>query len=276
MRTVFGSGETEKLKKYIGEELYRRMRSSSHICLSLEDGALFIKLRYCDVKDASKKDDNICIYCGKSEFVFAGVNERCAEILKHISPESAPLEQLLGFFLALTADDLDVLEKLEDAITSLEDGILTARKPVRSVGARIITIRRNLLRMKRYYEQMGFVTGTLADNEDCVLPPELVKHYASLDRRVRYLFNFVLHLRDYTTQVREAYQAQIDIEQNQIMKIFTVITGIFLPLTLIVGWYGMNFTMPEYAWSLGYLYVIGISVLTCILGYFLFKRKKWF
>ena len=40
----------------------------------------------------------------------------------------------------------------------------------------------------------------------------------------------MLHLRDYVTQVREAYQAQIDIEQNKIMKIFTVLTAVFLPL----------------------------------------------
>ena len=56
----------------------------------------------------------------------------------------------------------------------------------------------------------------------------------------------VLNLRDYLSQVREAYQSQIDINLNNVMKIFTVITAIFLPLSLIAGWYGMNFNMPEY------------------------------
>ena len=72
----------------------------------------------------------------------------------------------------------------------------------------------------------------------------------------------VLNLRDYVTQVREAYQAQIDINLNKVMKIFTVITSIFLPLTLIVGWYGMNLKMPEYSWVYGYPFVIGLIVVT--------------
>ena len=52
--------------------------------------------------------------------------------------------------------------------------------------------------------------------------------------------------------MREAYQAQLDYEQNQLMKAFTVLTAIFLPLSLIARWYGMNFSMPEYQWALGY------------------------
>ena len=108
------------------------------------------------------------------------------------------------------------------------------------------------------------------------MPAHLHKRFAALDRRVDHLLESVRHLQEYTTQVREAYQAQVDIEQNQIMKIFTVITAIFLPLTLIVGWYGMNFPMPEYAWSKGYAYVILLSVAVCIACFAAFKKKRWF
>lgn len=84
-------------------------------------------------------------------------------------------------------------------------------------------------------------------------------------------------LRESAEQAREAYQAQIDIEQNNVMKIFTVLTAIFLPLTLLVGWYGMNFQyMPELGWKYGYVYVIGLSVVTCVICFVLFKKKKWF
>jgi H+/gluconate symporter-like permease len=60
------------------------------------------------------------------------------------------------------------------------------------------------------------------------------------------------------------------------MKIFTVVTTIFLPLTLIVGWYGMNFDMPEYDWENGYLFVSIISVLFLLAGILFFRKKKWF
>jgi magnesium transporter len=59
------------------------------------------------------------------------------------------------------------------------------------------------------------------------------------------------------------------------MRIFTVITGVFLPLTLIVGWYGMNLQMPEYTWKYGYLFVIGLSVLVAVACIVLFRRRKW-
>ena len=69
---------------------------------------------------------------------------------------------------------------------------------------------------------------------------------------------------------------EVDISLNTTMKIFTVVTTIFLPLTLIVGWYGMNLKMPEYGWKYGYLFV-GLLSLTCIAGIIIFfKRKKWF
>jgi magnesium transporter len=276
MIKVLKPSEAIKLKSYIGDDLYLRLHSSSHICVPLEGGAYFIKYRFCDIKDAPFKDELICIYCGGGDLIFVGDNVHCLKALNADTQETDPFRWLLDFFLTMTADDLDILNNLESSITELEDELLTAQLPVKSASSRIITLRRNLLHLKRYYEQLSLVTGVLRDNEAGAMPFDLVKHFASLDRRVEHLLSFVLNLREYVTQVREAYQAQIGIEQNQIMRIFTVITGIFLPLTLIVGWYGMNFDMPEYGWRFGYAYIIALSVLVCVLGFVLFRRKKWF
>ena len=58
---------------------------------------------------------------------------------------------------------------------------------------------------------------------------------------------------------------------------FTIITTIFFPLTIIVGWYGMNFAnMPELTWKYGYLYVTALSVFVVILLIIIGKKKKWF
>ena len=60
------------------------------------------------------------------------------------------------------------------------------------------------------------------------------------------------------------------------MTVLTVVTTIFMPLTLIVGWYGMNFKyMPELDWVWGYPIVIAVSVLIVIGSLIFFKRKKW-
>ena len=68
----------------------------------------------------------------------------------------------------------------------------------------------------------------------------------------------------------------MDIRLNTTMKVFTVVTTIFLPLTVIAGWYGMNFQMPEYEWKYGYLIVILASVACVVAGIAFFKKNKWF
>ena len=59
-------------------------------------------------------------------------------------------------------------------------------------------------------------------------------------------------LKDYSLQIKEMYQNKIDTHQNKIMTVLTVATTIFFPLSIITGWYGMNFTtMPELTWKYG-------------------------
>ena len=83
-------------------------------------------------------------------------------------------------------------------------------------------------------------------------------------------------LSDYAAQIRDLNQTQIDIKQNRIMTVLTVITSIFMPLTLITGWYGMNFVyMPELQSPLAYPIVIAISILIFAGCLIFFKLKKW-
>ena len=82
--------------------------------------------------------------------------------------------------------------------------------------------------------------------------------------------------REYVTQLRDLIQSQLDERQNRIMTVLTVITSIFLPLTLIAGWYGMNFRyMPELDWRWSYPAVLVVSVLIVVFCLVLFKKKKW-
>ena len=84
------------------------------------------------------------------------------------------------------------------------------------------------------------------------------------------------NLQAIVSQMQDTYQAQLSIQQNDLMKVFTIVTAIFLPLTLLAGWYGMNFAdMPELHWRYGYPAVAGVS-LAIVLGLvWFFKRKKW-
>ena len=88
--------------------------------------------------------------------------------------------------------------------------------------------------------------------------------------------DFAVSLRDYTMQVRDLHDAQLEVSQNRIMTLLTVVTTIFMPLTLIAGWYGMNFRyMPELEWRMGYPLVILVSAAVAVFCLILFKKKKW-
>ena len=193
--------------------------------------------------------------------------------MKKLLPEQEADKEmaLRGFFTALLENDMDFIDSWENSITEAEDQALAG--DTKDYLGKIIEYRKELLRLKRYYTQLQVIFDGLLDNENGLLSGEALRHLGIIDSRIDRCYRGVLNLRDYVTQMREAYQSQIDIEQNSLMKFFTLITAIFLPLTLMVGWYGMNFqNMPEL--QSGYPGVIFASVLVVLLLILYFKKKK--
>ena len=102
------------------------------------------------------------------------------------------------------------------------------------------------------------------------------RFFKLFSNRVSRLHDMVNSLLEYTVQIRDTYQSRLDVKQNRIMTVLTIVTTIFMPLTLIVGWYGMNFKyMPELDSVWGYPVVIIVSLLIVISSLLFFKRKKW-
>ena len=200
------------------------------------------------------------------------------EIKKEISSKGAlnlSLDRILYIlFDKLTIKDNNILTKLESEITDVEEDVIEGK--TKDYIKDIVSLKKKLLLLKKHYEPLLDIIEDLNENENEMLDEKSIPYFVILFNRIERLNRKVGNLRDYVTQVRESYQAQIDINANNIMKIFTVITAIFLPLTLIVGWYGMNFiNMPELQWKYGYLFVILISVTVVIISLLIFKKKKW-
>jgi magnesium transporter len=181
---------------------------------------------------------------------------------------------LLHLLDTLTKNDFLLLGKMEDQLIDLEEEL--ASDTITTGLKEISKLHRDLLPIKRFYEQLLEVLEDIQEDENGLYDESEEKFCDRIYNRVDKLYKTVLNLRDYITQVREAYQAQIDIGQNSIMKIFTVITAIFFFFFLLVGWYGMNLQMPEVNSPVGYPIVIIVSIIIVIGCIIFFKKKKWF
>jgi len=181
---------------------------------------------------------------------------------------------LYNLFDKLTSKDNQILSNLELEIADVEEEVIQGK--TKDYINDIVSLKKRLLILKKHYEPLLDIIEDLTENENNLLDKKYIAYFKILFNRIERLNRKVGNLRDYVTQIRESYQAQVDINANYIMKIFTVITAIFLPLTLLVGWYGMNFVyMPELNWKYGYPLVMVLSIIVIIYCLWIFKKKKW-
>lgn len=275
MTRIVLHSRVDLLNPHLSEPIFEHLKRGQVERFESLDDACLISFDWYDIFDHTLSPSQLIIYFSSEQLFFVCETQALFDKVTGLVREQPENEKTLAtFFSELMKPDMDYLESVEDEIAEMENNLLINSKT--ECAHAIVRFRKRLIRLKKYYEQLNTIFENITENENELITHANLKYFIVLDNRVDRLFSTVLNLRDFVTQVREAYQAQIDIEQNAIMKIFTVITSIFLPLTLIVGWYGMNLQMPEFSWRLGYLFVILLSVCVCLLCIALFKRKKWF
>jgi len=171
-------------------------------------------------------------------------------------------------------DDLHYLELFEHEISKVEEDILNAN--YNEFNYKMLSIKKEISRLYRYYSQLTALGESLSENEmDFFGKDEVATFRVFTERASRLQFEAQL-LREYAMQVQEVYQSEISIRQNDVMKVLTIVTMIFLPLTLIVGWFGMNFEyMPELSWKYSYPVVMIFCVFVVVLCLWIFKKKKF-
>ncbi|WP_026653861.1 CorA family divalent cation transporter [Butyrivibrio proteoclasticus] len=184
------------------------------------------------------------------------------------------LERFLYDFLELIIhNDLRTMQRYEYELDSLEKDIMTNAETAHM--ERNNEIRGDIRDLRIHYEQLLDLGQELEENENGFFNEDNIRYFHMFSSRVDRLYDSATHLRDYTIQLNDLYQSQLDVRQNRIMTVLTVVTTIFMPLTLIVGWYGMNFKyMPELESRMGYPVVIGLSALIVVGSLIFFKIKK--
>ena len=207
-------------------------------------------------------------------------SEREKELLQNhlnqINTEKPEIPSFLYEWLeSFSEQEILAIEKAEREITLLEDRILNGT--VRNFNSDILDFKKNITRYYHYYHQLVEFANEIKKELETNFSKKETGDFDDYIDRIDRLIDETQFVREYILDVQEVYQAEIEIKQNDTMKFLTIITTIFFPLSLIAGWYGMNFEkMPELKSDYGYPVIIGISI--CIIIGFLifFKKKKFF
>jgi magnesium transporter len=176
---------------------------------------------------------------------------------------------------------LDLVDALDEEIDELEDRV-EAQSP-ELTRARISTLRHDLLHIRRTLSPMRdavrrVIDGTVeVEQGPEVFPREVeVSLNAAYDKFLRASDGLDL-ARDLLAGVRDYSQAKIANDQNEVMKVLTVVASLVLLPTFIVGLYGQNFVdIPELRWQWGYGFSWGLIVVTTALQLWWYRRKRWF
>lgn len=177
---------------------------------------------------------------------------------------------LYNFITQFMSRDLELLCRYEKLIMSMEEDIMNGKTD--DFQNRIHPIRRELLALRSYYDELMDMGKDLEENENRFFTKKQLKYFGTIADRADRLMSKTTHLLEYAQQVLDAYQTQVDAVQNKNMQFLTVISTIFFPLTLITGWYGMNFeNMPELQY--GYPGVIVAAIIVIIVCIIIFKKK---
>ena len=168
-----------------------------------------------------------------------------------------------------------VLEQLGERIENLEDAIYAGARPEQMTE--IQALRRQLLYLKRGLWPMREVVNVLQRDEPDFFHAETQLYLRDVYDHAVQLIESTESLRDLISALQDSYASQQSQRLNEQMRILTVITTIFMPLTLIAGIYGMNFEhIPELHWEYGYFYALGLmGVITLLLGSYFWVRR-WF
>lgn len=176
---------------------------------------------------------------------------------------------------AVVDDYFIVLERLGDRIENLEDGLIAT--PGAATLHAIHGLKRELLFLRRSVWPLREVLNGL-QREDCSQIGNMTRIY------LRDVYDHTIHVIDTLETFRDTISGMLDIylssisnRLNEVMKVLTIISTIFIPLTFLSGVYGMNFRyMPELGWKWGYpaLLVLMLGVALTMVSFF--KRKKWF
>lgn len=234
-----------------------------------------------NARDVFVKKDALAFFIFENVFLVVILDDEDEHIQKvfqytsdYVLEKGVSITRLVYYFFSeLISKDYQYIEELQEEIEELE----SHEEESLSFTNQLRQLSKELLLLRNYYENLVSIGEELEMNHHHIFEEDDMRYFEIFTRRIERLSENVQMLRELLNQAHDAHQSRLDYKLNKTMQFFTVVTTIFMPLTLIAGWYGMNFKyMPELQTQYGYYVVIVVSFIIVILLVIWFKKKKYF
>ena len=201
-----------------------------------------------------------------------GVARRCMV-------EDRLLSRGADFFFHAVLDSMvdyysQMLEKIEDDVDAVEDRVFD--EPEEDIIKQAFNLKRDLSQLKRIVTPLREMLNRFSRDQFQLIGQQTRPYFRDVFDHMQRVNELADSLRDTLTSALEVYYSSAQAKTNETIRVLTVISMIFLPLTLLASIYGMNFTnqMPEFRWVHGYkfFWILSIAITVGMLAYF--KRKK--
>lgn len=167
-----------------------------------------------------------------------------------------------------------ILEKLGLKLEEIEEE--TLNHPAAETLERIHRLKRNLILLRKAVWPVREIAGFLERCGSDLIQKQTGIYFRDIYDHSMQLIDIIETLRDITAGMLDIYLSSLSNRLNEVMKVLTIISTIFIPLTFLAGLYGMNFRhMPELEWRYGYYALLALMLCVAVFMLFFFRKKKW-
>jgi magnesium transporter len=264
-----------------------------HSKLDVFDHYIFFTMKSYEYLDQSQtfQTKRISVILGKN-FVIT-VHEHPSNIFKAIQDRlyntntmvrKGKADYLVYELLDILVDNYyKVLEVLGDSIEDIEDELVNQKYSPKTTIQSIHSLKKELLFIKKAVWPLREIVNALQHKIHDLIQDSTTLYMKDVYDHIIQIVDTVETYRDILSGLLEIHMLMTSNHTNEIMKVLTIFTSIFIPLTFITGIYGMNFNtqksffnMPELNWPFGYFFSLGIMLVIVVVMLLFFKKRKWF
>jgi magnesium transporter len=253
--------------------------------ISFFDDYLFIVFNILEYKKDEIISKELNIFLGKDHIitVFKDHCDIIEELIKDVRQcknchilKQHPRPYILLYYILdrIIVRNYNIISDVEEYADNIEISIL--KSPKIEYGRRLINIRRQVHNIRKFLNPLRYIGDSLVINDNNIIEKESMNYFESLNVKIGKLMQSLEVLVQDLALVREAYEAEVANKTNNLMKVFTIVAAVFLPLNLIVGLFSMNLDkMPLKENEYGYYIVLFFLTLVVLYLIHLFRKRRW-